>query len=156
MPGSLWAELQLFGLNIPLFSAQKWRQQPGWSVDGFTKRILPITRDRMSRTAGSGDPKESARLFNKGAAIFLVGGNVSPGWISRFYWLRTGVRLRSVSARSAATRGAFLTRTAPDQGRGLTSSQGNTADFPLPLPSSCFPVNPRVYGGGGGVFNEGS
>lgn len=31
----------------------------------------------MSRTAGSGEPNDSANFSIKGAAIFLVGGNVS-------------------------------------------------------------------------------
>lgn len=33
--------------------------------------------DKMSRTAGSGEPNDSDSFSSKGAAIFLVGGNVS-------------------------------------------------------------------------------
>lgn len=41
------------------------------------KQNSPINTDRMSRTAGSGEPKDSDNFSNKGAAIFQVGGSDS-------------------------------------------------------------------------------
>lgn len=40
------------------------------------RQNLPIKIDKMSRTAGSGDPKDSDSFSSKRAAIFLVGGSV--------------------------------------------------------------------------------
>lgn len=103
----------------------------GREADEDTERILPITRERMSRTAGSGEPKDSARLFSKGAAIFLVGGNESPRWVAGFCWVQAAVPLRLRALRNHARR--FLSCTTPVQCPSLTSFE----DCPLillPLP----------------------
>lgn len=73
---------------------------PAWelaqSANGMTRnwlmrRNLPIKRDNMSRTAGSGEPKDSDRLCNKGAAIFPLGGNVSSWRFRKVYRFGTDV-----------------------------------------------------------------
>ena len=41
------------------------------------KQNSPIKTDKINRTAGSGEPKDSDNFSNKGAAIFQVGGSDS-------------------------------------------------------------------------------
>lgn len=101
---------------------------------------LPINRERMSRTAGSGDPKDSARLFSKGAAIFLVGGNVSSRWFSKFDWFTTYVRTSGSYIQSAPWAHAAVFKGPVDE-RLLSLNSAKSCDPPsTPRPALVVPL----------------